>query len=130
MVTISTVASHTSALVLGAGGMALLFAPGAIVEAIGAPSSTATDLVGQLLGGAWLGLAVPNWLQRRAIIGGVYMRPLVFANTMHYVVAALVLWKAPQREATALVSIAALASALLAVVYGALLMKGPFDRPR
>jgi hypothetical protein len=128
--TLSTAVSHSSALVLAAGGLALLFVPQSIVAAIGAPPSTAIDLIVQLLGAAWLGLAGLNWLQRRAIIGGVFLRPLVFANTIHYVVAALVLWKAPQRHDSALVSIAAIAIGLLAVVYSALLMKGPFDRPR
>ena len=128
--TLSTVVSHTSALVLAAGGVALLFAPRSIIAAVGAPPSTATDLLVQLLGGAWLALAGLNWLQRGAIIGGVFMRPLVFANTIHFVIAALVLWKAPQRHEAAVVSSAAIVIGLLAIVYGALMMKGPFDRPR
>lgn len=128
--TISSTASHASALVLAAGGLALLFAPQPIVSAIGAPPSRATDVVVQLLGGAWLGLAALNWLQRRAVIGGVFMRPLVFANTIHYLVAALVLLKAPEPQGSALVAIASAIAGLLAIVYAALLMKGPFDRPR
>ena len=128
--TISTAASHASALLLAAGGLAMLFAPQPIAAALGAPPAVATDVIVQMLGGAWLGLAALNWLQRRAIIGGVFMRPLVFANTIHYVVAALVLWKAPVGGANALVQAATAIAALLAVVYSAVLMKGPFDRPR
>ena len=127
---LSTVVSHTSALVLGGGGLAMLFVPRSIAATLGAPSSTATDMLVQLLGSAWLGFACLSWLQRRAIIGGVFMRPLVFANAMHFMVAAVVLWKAPQRHDAALVSMAAIAIGLLATVYLALLMKGPFDRPR
>lgn len=128
--TISSLASHASALVLAAGGLALLFVPRSIVAAIGAPSSTAADMVVQLLGAAWLGLAVLNWLQRGAIIGGAFMRPLVSANMMHYLVAVLVLWKGPPRRDSMLVWTATIVVGLLAIVYGALLMKGPFDRPR
>ena len=128
--TISSVASHTSALILGAGGVALLSTPRTVVAAIGAADSTGTDLMAQLLGAAWLGLAALNWLQRRTIIGGIYLRPLVFANTMHYLVAALVLLKAPDRRGSLLVLVATITIGLLAIVYAALLMRGPFDRPR
>ena len=45
--------------------------------------------LGQLLGAAWLGVAALNWLQRTALLGGIYGRPVVFANTVMYVVSAL-----------------------------------------
>jgi hypothetical protein len=85
--------------------------------------------VGQLLAAAWLGVAALNWLQRSAVLGGIYGRPIVLANLALYFVSALSLLRALMSAGTSSVLWLALApSAVLAAVYGALLLRGPFDQ--
>jgi hypothetical protein len=124
---ISSLISRVSAAVLLVGGVALLFAPDAILPALvpGFPPDAAW--LGQLLGAAWLGVAALNWLQRGAVLGGIYGRPVVFANLTLYLVTALSLLRAIGGGGAppALWAVAGPA-AVLAAVYGALLLRGPF----
>ena len=125
---ISSVLTRISAALLLCAGAALLFAADAVLPALspGLPASAAW--LGQLLGAAWLGVAALNWLQRDALLGGIYGRPVVFTNLVLYFVGALSLLGALRDPATsrALWWIAVPAT-LLAAVYGALLLRGPFD---
>ena len=77
---ISRVVSHASAIVLVAGGLAWLFAPDYAFSILDLSFPPGAEWFGQLLGAAWLGFAALNWIQRRAILGGVYGRPVVMAN--------------------------------------------------
>ena len=127
---ISSLLSRTSATVLLLGGVALLFASDVLLPALLPGFPPAAAWLGQLLGAAWLGVAVLNWLQRAAVRGGIYGRPVVFANLALYFISALSLRRgllgggAPR---VLWLLLAALAG--LAVSYGALLLRGPFERP-
>jgi hypothetical protein len=80
-----------SAAVLGAGGLALLFAPAEIQRLLAAPAATPVPpLLLQLWSAALLGLAVADWLGRGLPLGGIYGRALVMGNAMHWTVGALV----------------------------------------
>ena len=124
----SSLISRLSAGVLLLGGTALLFAPDTLLAAVIPGFPPAGAWLGQLLGAAWLGVAALNWLQRGAILGGIYGRPVVFANLVLYFVSALSLGRAlaggvaPPACWAALVPAAALAAS-----YGGLLLRGPFD---
>ena len=84
--------------------------------------------MGQLLAAAWLGMAALNWLQRAAVLGGIYGRPVVFANGALYLVSALSLLRAlVGGAAPRAVWLVCVPAALLAVAYWALLLRGPFD---
>lgn len=125
---ISSLLSRTSAALLLVGGGALLFAPDVLLPMLvpGLPPEGAW--LGQLLGAAWLGAAALNWLQRTALLGGIYGRPVVFANVALYLVSALSLLRALLGGAVPAVLWAVLVPlALLAAAYGALLLRGPFD---
>jgi hypothetical protein len=79
-----------SALLMGAAGLLLLFAPqesGAVLL----PEAAGADAVIQLLGAALLGFAVMNWTARGAALGGIYGRAVVIGNLMHLLVGAFVL---------------------------------------
>ena len=128
---ISSIVSRLSAALLLLGGLTLLFAADVVLPAIvpGFPPSAAW--LCQLLAGAWLGLAAVNWLQRTAVIGGIYGRPIVMGNTALYLVSALSLLRALVDGAAPRAMWAPCAVALaLAIVYGALLLRGPFDSLR
>ncbi|MCC7054555.1 MAG: hypothetical protein IT355_14895 [Gemmatimonadaceae bacterium] len=71
-----------AALALGAPGLVLLFGADELLTRGGpTPSGLATWLVG-LLGGTLVALALMNWFQRHTMIGGIYGRPLLLANTL------------------------------------------------
>ena len=82
-----------SALVMGALGVCGTFAPDVLLRAIDAPVSPVLQLLVQVMGALLLGLAALNWLGRRNMIGGIYSRPLVIANLMHFVTAGLAMLK-------------------------------------
>ena len=128
---ISSAVSRASAALLGAAGLALLFAPDVVMPRL-VPGYPAAGLwLAQLLAAAWLGVAALDWLQRSAIIGGIYGRPMVLANLVLYFISALALLRAaPRAEASGALWLAAAPAAAMAVVYGLLLLRGPFDLGR
>lgn len=46
------------------------------------------------MGALYLGFAMMNWMARSSIFGGIYNRPIVIGNFMHFGVGALALVKA------------------------------------
>jgi hypothetical protein len=125
---ISSVLSRVSALLLLLGGLALLFAPDVLLPALVPGFPPAAAWVGQLLAAAWLGVAALNWLQRAAVLGGIYGRPVVLANGALYLVSALSLLRVLLGSvAPRAVWLLCAPAALLAAAYLALLLRGPFD---
>jgi hypothetical protein len=125
---ISSLLSRSSAAVLLLGGVVLLFASDLVLPALIAGAPPAAAWLGQLLGAAWLGVAALNWLQRAAVLGGIYGRPVVFANLVLYFVSALSLLRALLGGGAPGVLWLVLAPlAALAAGYAALLLRGPFD---
>ena len=125
---ISSRISTLSALVLLLGGAVLLFASDVVLPALvpGFPARAAW--IGQLVAAGWLAVAALNWLQRRALLGGIYGRPTVLANTTLHLVAALSVARALADGAAPPAAWAVLVpTALLALAYGALMLRGPFD---
>ncbi len=129
----STLISRTNAALYLVAGLALLFAPDAVLAWL-APGFPASALwLGQLLAAAWLGLAALNWLSRRLVLGGIYGRPVVFANLLATFVGAASVLRAAQRAGLppGLLAVG-LVLAALALAHGLLLLRGPFagDRER
>lgn len=124
---ISSFVSRVSAALLSVGGLALLFASDVLLPAVVPGFPPSAGWLGQMLGAAWLGVAVLNWLQRDAVLGGIYGRPVVLANLALYFVSALSLLRAlPGAGRPPALWLALVPSAVLAAVYGALLLRGPF----
>ena len=125
----STLVSRISAAVLLTGGLAFLFAPGAVLPRL-IPDYPPTALwLGQLLGSAWLGVAALNWASRATILGGIYGRPIVLANLAIYFTGVLVMLGAARRATLPGAVWAAVAlAAVLALTYGWLLWRGPLPK--
>jgi hypothetical protein len=124
---ISSLISTGSALVLAVAGVALLFASDVILPSVvpGFPAGAAW--LGQLLSAAWLGVAFLNWAHRATVLGGIYGRPVVLANFALYVISALSLVRVLHgNPAPVWLWPAFVVSAVLAVAYGVLLLRGPF----
>lgn len=125
---ISSSITRLSIALLLVGGALLLFAPDVVLGMLapGVPSSA--GWLGQLIAAAWLGVAAMNWLQRTAVLGGIYGRPVVSANLVLYFVSAMSLVRARLDGATPVAAwIVIVPIALMAAAYAALLFRGPFD---
>jgi hypothetical protein len=125
---ISSTITRISAVVLGCGGLAFLFAADAALAWLAPGFPPTAAWVGQLLGSAWLGMAALNWSHRRALLGGIYGRPVVYPNFILYAVSALsLLGGLPRERAPVAGWVVAVPIIGLAVAYAALLFRGPFD---
>lgn len=47
----------------------------------------------QILGALYLGFGMMNWMAKNSLIGGIYNRPLIFGNLLHFLVSAFALIK-------------------------------------
>jgi hypothetical protein len=72
-----------AALIYGVAGLSLIFAPSEVLVALHAPAPPASVWSMQLLGAALLGLAAGNHVQRFAIVGGIFGRPVLLTN-LHF----------------------------------------------
>src|SRR5215212_7359207 len=88
---ISTLISRISALVLALGGLVLLFAADVTLPRIIPGFPPAGSWLGQLLAAGWLAVALLNWASQPGLLGGIYGRPVVLANSALYFIAATVL---------------------------------------
>ena len=113
---------------LGVAGVALLFASDELLPVLVAGFPPAGSWLGQLLGAAWLGVAVLNWLQRRTVLGGIYGRPIVLTNLTLYFVSALSLLRSQLAgHGTVIPWLLFALCVTMALTYGILLLRGPLD---
>ena len=82
-----------SSLVLGAVGVLLTFLPNETITYLDIAPNPITTLTFQLLGALYLGFAILNWMAKGTTIGGIYNKPIVTGNFMHFFVGALTLVK-------------------------------------
>lgn len=107
-----------AALVYAIPGLALTFASGETLGAIGLPPALLADWLGQILGGALLGLAFLCWFQRHTRIAGIFGRPLLMTNLLFTTVtffATLRTWR--QAESPLLLGVT-IAFGALAALFG------------
>ena len=119
----SRLIASLSAVLLGASGAILLFLPDSVAGASVERHSRA-EMLAQILGGAWLGVAALNWYTRGQPIGGIYGRPVVFANLMLYFVATTTLVKVAAWRPGAML-VAGIVAAVMTALYGVLLFRSP-----
>ena len=77
----------------GAAGVAASFLPDEIVHLAGSGANPLLAGIIQLAGALYLGFAMADWMARENLIGGIYGRPLLIANVVHFTVGALALGK-------------------------------------
>lgn len=123
----STAITTLSACVLAAGGMALLFASDELLPRLIPGTPASATVLGQLVAAGWLAVAWLDWSQRHLVIGGIYGRPVVLANLALYMISAFsVGHPAMVAGAPTVLRLLTLLFGALALVYAALLMRGPF----
>lgn len=117
---------QSSALLLVFLGVLLSFLPAEIGSFMGFTQSLATQMALQLLGAVYFGFGMLNYMSKRAVVGGIYGRPLVVGNFSHFLIAALALLKAQDLLSTySWLWALAIAFGLLAVAFGRLLFVQP-----
>ena len=121
----SGMVARTSAVLLAASGVTLLFAADVILPRIAPGVSPDAAWSGQLLGAAWLGLAALNWLTRSSVLGGIYGRPIVLANAALFFISTMVLANAAVRLGSVALWVATVVAGFMALAYGLLLFRGP-----
>lgn len=82
-----------SAIILGIMGLGLTFLPEEISGAIGMDTNQGSLLTSQILGSTFLGFAMLNWMTKNNLIGGIYNRPLIIGNLVHFLVSSFALIK-------------------------------------
>ena len=85
---------RASALSLGLLGIAASFLPQEILSSVGAPDLPLLAVGIQLLGAAYIGLAILNWMAQANLIGSIYSRPVAVCNLTHFAIGFLALAKA------------------------------------
>lgn len=87
-----------SALALGVVGLTLSFIPEEIIGYFKIETTTTTALFLQLLGSLYLGFGILNWIVKGSLIGGIYNKPIVIGNLMHFGIGAITLFKIVTRN--------------------------------
>lgn len=83
----------SSCVALGIPGAILTFMPDEIISSLNITPNPISTLTFQLLGALYLGFAMLNWMAKGSLIGGIYNKPIVVGNLMHFGVGALALVK-------------------------------------
>ncbi len=112
-----------SALAYAGLGILLTFLPDEIASQLGDPPDPIASTGYQLLGAVYLGFAALNWLSRRSKIGGIFGRPLVFANFIHVFVGLFAAGRVAIHTGMISLWIATVFYSLLAAAFGYLLLR-------
>lgn len=118
-----------SALLMGVCGVVFQFSPHSILNYFNADSTGILPLFVQIIGALYLGFAMINWMAKTVLIGGIYARPLVMGNLLHFMVGAFSLLKyvfaAPNLWA---IWIAAIIYSLFAISFGIVMFTHPIKK--
>ena len=115
-----------SALFLGLLGLAGSFAPEEILRAAGIPPAGSLKVVVQVMGALYLGFAMLDWMVRDSRIGGIFNRPVLVGNLLHFGSAAIAMTKAVIDDPAARhLWLPTLLYALLAVAFAAVMVRPP-----
>ena len=82
-----------SAIFCGVIGIGMTFLSAEIAEYLGTEINEISSLIFQILGAVYLGFGMLNWMTKNNLIGGIYSRPLVIGNLVHFLVSSLALLK-------------------------------------
>lgn len=84
-----------SALFMAAIGLSLTFAPEEILHRLDSDATSWGTTMAQVCGALYCGFALMNWMAKGVLLGGIYGRPIVIGNLVHFTMGALLLAKLP-----------------------------------
>lgn len=83
-----------SAVFTGVIGFSLTFLPQEIIGSLQITKTPITQLAFQFLGALYLGFTLLNWMAKGSIIGGIYNKPIIIGNLLHFGMTGIALIKA------------------------------------
>ncbi len=92
---------------------------------LGEPMAGTGPLLVQLLGALYLGFGMLNWMSKGVVMGGIYARPLVMGNLLHFFAGAMALLKQTQAGTPEAFWGLAVIYVLLAVLFGVTMFRHP-----
>lgn len=121
----SRVLLAASGLTMAVAGLAGSFLPHEILRYAGVDATGVLPAIVQLHAAVLVGFGAMNWMSKDSLIGGIYGRPLVIGNLLHFVMGALALLKAVSAGMPAgFIGVTAI-YALFAIGFGAMLFTSP-----
>jgi hypothetical protein len=73
-----------SAIFLAVNGFVFSFFPNEISVLLTNDDNHIFTLILQILGALYLGFSYINWMSKNSLIGGIYNKPLLIGNTLHF----------------------------------------------
>ena len=83
----------SSAIFLAIIGILFSFLPNEVMEYLNVEPNTITIIFLNILSALFLGFGILNWMAKGTLIGGIYNKPIVIGNLMHFGVGAIALIK-------------------------------------
>jgi hypothetical protein len=83
----------TTVFYFGIAGLFCSFLPEELLSFFSLESPKLLVLGTQILGSLYLGFGMMNWMTKNSIMGGIYNRPIVFGNFLHFFIGTIVLLK-------------------------------------
>jgi hypothetical protein len=82
-----------SAIFLAVNGFVFSFFPNEISVLLTNDDNHIFTLILQILGALYLGFSYINWMSKNSLIGGIYNKPLLIGNTLHFLTASMAMIK-------------------------------------
>ena len=82
-----------SAIFLAVNGVGFNFFPNEISVLLTNDDNHFSILILQILGALYLGFSYINWMSKNSLIGGIYNKPLLIGNTLHFLTASMAMIK-------------------------------------
>lgn len=82
-----------SAIFLAVNGFGFSFFPNEISVLLTNDDNHFFILILQILGALYLGFSYINWMSKNSLIGGIYNKPLLIGNTLHFLTASMSMLK-------------------------------------
>ena len=85
-----------SAIFLAINGFGFTFFPNEIASLLINTDNYILILILQILGALYLGFSILNWTAKASLIGGIYNKPILIGNLLHFFTASMTLIKLNQ----------------------------------
>ena len=82
-----------SAIFLAVNGFGFTFFPNEIADLLINDDNYIFILILQILGALYLGFSILNWMSKASLIGGIYNKPILIGNLLHFFTASMALIK-------------------------------------
>ena len=89
-----------SAIFLAVNGFGFTFFPNEIAGLLINDDNYIFILILQILGALYLGFSILNWMSKTNLIGGIYSKPLLIGNLLHFFTASMALIKLTSKVET------------------------------